>query len=389
VAGVFYYKEKAETLGPQSFFAGGSSFQSDYGSNTEAFAAFAQLDYSLTDALKLTVGGRFTQETKDVRRFLRVNFDAANGITTPLVVANIPYGGVPDAKYSRFNPALTLAYQVNSNVNVYGRFAQGFKSGGFNGETNDFRAPTAACPTGAVELCNPYRPETVNSFEAGIKTRLADGKVILNVAGFWDEHKDIQLSVFTANGAASSIVRNAAAARIRGLEIETVIRPIDALTINGSLAFLDPQYKAYFEAVNGVETNVASNRAFPHTPKTTAAAGVDWRVIEGNWGRLNISGDINYVSSYYTFPYALVTPNASAQNANNTKSKGRTIVNLRAAVAEVPLGGSTAEIALWVKNLTKEKDPSNFIDFGPGFGGLTVGYFPDPQTYGLTVGVKF
>ena len=42
-----------------------------------------------------------------------------------------------------------------------------------------------------------------------------------------------------------------------------------------------------------------------------------------------------------------------------------------------------------MKNLTKESSPSNFIDFGPGFGGLTVGYFPDPRTYGLTVGVKF
>jgi iron complex outermembrane receptor protein len=386
---VFYYSEKAETLGPQSFFGGGSSYQSDYGSHTDAVAVFAQLDYNITDALKLTLGGRYTHEKKDVRRFLRINYDAANGVFAPLVVANIPYGGVPDAKYNRFNPAITLAYQFNRDINVYARFAQGFKSGGFNGETNDFRAPTADCPTGAIELCNPYRPETVDSYEVGLKTRLADGKVIFNVAGFWDEHKDIQLSVFTANGAASSVVKNAAAARIRGLEIETVIRPVDALTINASLAFLDPSYKSYIEAVNGVDTNVAKNRAFPHTPKTTGSVGADLRVAEGDWGRFNLSGDFSYVSSYYTFPYALTTASPSDQNANNTKSKGRSIVNLRAAVAEVPMGGAKAELAFWVKNLTKESDPSNFIDFGPGFGGLTVGYFPDPRTYGLTLGVKF
>jgi len=64
-------------------------------------------------------------------------------------------------------------------------------------------------------------------------------------------------------------------------------------------------------------------------------------------------------------------------------------VNLRAAVSEVPLGGGTAELALWVRNLTKERDPSNFIDFGPGFGGLTLGYFPDPRMYGVTVGMRF
>ena len=90
-----------------------------------------------------------------------------------------------------------------------------------------------------------------------------------------------------------------------------------------------------------------------------------------------------------TFPYPLVTATASDQNANNTKSKGRTIVNMRAGVAELPLGSAKMEISLWVKNLIKENNPSNFIDFGPGFGGLTVGYFPDPRTYGLTVGAKF
>lgn len=389
VAGAFYYREKAETLGPQSFFGGGANYQSDYGSNTEAIAVFAQLDYELTDALKLTVGGRYTHEKKDIRRFFRINFDAANGITSPFVVANIPYGGVPDATFNRFNPAITLAYQASQDINLYARFAQGFKSGGFNGETNDFRAPTAACPTGAFELCNPYRPELVDSYEMGVKTRFADGRVILNLAAFWNEHKDIQLSVFTAAGAAASVVKNAAAARIRGLELETVLRPIDALTINGSIAFLDPQYKRYIDAINGVDTDVSDNRAFPHTPKTTASLGVDWQVAQGDWGRFNVGGDFNYVSGYFTFPYALRTANASQQNANNTRSPGRSIVNLRAGVAEVPLGGGKIDFSLWVRNLTKERDPSNFIDFGPGFGGLTVGYFPDPRTYGLTLGAKF
>jgi iron complex outermembrane receptor protein len=389
VVGLFYYKEKAETLGPQSFFGGGASYQSDYGSHTEALAGYAQLDYNFTDALKLTLGARYTHEEKDITRYFRINYDSANGITAPLVVANLPYGSVPDAKYNSFSPAVTLAYQANKDINLYARFAQGFKSGGFNGETNSFGAPTADCPSGAIELCNPYRPEKVNSYEIGLKTRLADGKVIFNVAAFWDEHKDIQLSVFKAGAGASSVVNNAAQARIRGLEIETVLRPVDQLTVNASLAFIDPKYKSYIEAVNGVDTDVSRNRAFPHTPKTTASAGVDLRVAQGDWGRLNLSGDISYVSSYYTFPYALVTATPSDQNANNTKSKGRTIVNLRAGIADVPLASAKAEISLWVKNLTKENNPSNFIDFGPGFGGLTVGYFPDPRTYGLTVGVKF
>lgn len=397
VVGAFYFKERAETSNPQTYFGGGTDLLSNYGSRTEAFALYAQADYNITDALKLTLGARYTHEKKDIRRFFRVNVDAQNGIFTPTVIADLPYGTFPDAKYNDFSPAITASYEVNPDVNVYARFARGFKSGGFNGETNVFFDPNApaGCPSGATELCQPYRPEKVDSYELGLKTKLLGGKVIFNVAAFRDEHKDMQLSIFTATSGAASIVRNAAGARIQGLEFETVVRPVDGVTLNGSLAVLDSKYKRFIEfdatANNGAGANVdvSNNRAFPHAPKVTASAGFDVRVASGDWGRFNLYGDVSHVSSYYTFPYALTVPTASDQTADNTKSKGRTIVNLRAAVAEVPLGGATAEIALWVRNLTKERDPSNFIDFGPGFGGLTLGYFPDPRMYGVTVGTRF
>ena len=385
VLGAFYFDEKAETLNPQTYFGGGVDLQSDYGSNTEAFAVYAQLDYKLTDSLKVSLGGRYTHEKKDVRRFFRVNFDAGSGIFSPLVVANLPYGVIPDAKYNNFSPAVTVAWEANPNVNFYARFAQGFKSGGFNGESNVFVGPTPACPSGATELCNPYRPEKVDSYELGMKTRLADGKVIFNVAAFRSEHKDMQLSVFTASTGAASIVQNAAGARIQGLEFETVLKPLPTLTINGSLAILDPKYKSFIDG--GVD--VSANRAFPHAPKTTASVGFDWEAIGGSWGKLNLYGDLSYVSSYYTFPYPLVTPTASDQNANSTKSKGRTIINLRASISEIPVGGAKAEVSVFVRNLTKEDNPSNFIDFGPGFGGILLGYFPEPRTFGVSVGLKF
>lgn len=384
VLGAFYFKEKAETLGPQQFFGlfgnFGSYFQSDYGSNTKAFAVYAQLDYRIIESLKLTLGGRYTHERKDIRRF----FAAGSPLVT---VINLPYGGVPDAKYNDFSPAVTLSYEASDDINLYARFARGFKSGGFNGETNVFFDPAApaGCPFGLTELCQPYRPEKVDSYELGIKTRLLDDRLIFNVAAFHDRHKDIQLSIFTAAGAAASVVRNAAAARIQGLEFEAVARPTDGLTINASLALLDAKYRRYIDG--GID--VSRNRAFPHTPKRTASLGLDWRIIEGDWGKLKLSGDVNHVSRYFTFPYALTTPTPSDQNAFNTRSKGRTLVNLRAAVSDFEIGGAKVEIAGFVRNLTKENDPSNFIDFGPGFGGLTLGYFPDPRTWGLSIGARF
>ncbi|MEY4890710.1 MAG: hypothetical protein RIQ75_1840 [Pseudomonadota bacterium] len=391
VVGAFAYREKAETLGPQRFFGflnqvgapGAADLQSDYGSHTKAWALYAQLDYRLTDALKMTLGARYTNEVKDIRRKFAVG-------TPRFTLFDVPYGGVPDAKFNNFSPTATLSYEASDNVNVYARWARGYKSGGFNGETDvagligqPFNCTSA--PGNGSELCNPYRPEKVDSYELGLKTKLADGKLIFNVAGFWDEHKDIQLSVFTAQGAAASVVLNAAAARIRGLEFEAVARPIPSLTINGSFAVLDADYKSFIDG--GVD--VSNNRAFPHTPKATAALGVDWRVMEGDWGKLNLTGDYNHVSGYYTFPFALRGNRAVENVASNTRSPGRDIVNVSARISDFNVGGARTELSFWVRNLTKEDRPTNFIDFGAGFGGLTLGYFPDPRTYGLTFGVKF
>ncbi len=385
VVGAFYFDEQAETVNPQTYFGGGVDLDSNYGSNTEAWAIYAQLDYDITERLTLTLGGRYTEETKDISRFFRINFDAANGITSPLVIADLAYGDIPDAKFSDFSPAVTLSYAASDNINLYARFAQGFKSGGFNGESNVFAAPTADCPSGALELCQPYLPEQVDSYEFGIKSRFLDDRLIVNLAAFRNDSKDMQLSVFTATTGAASVIQNAAAARIQGLEIETVLRPFDSLTINASLALLDPEYKRFIDG--GID--VSDNRAFPHAPETTASIGADWRVVEGDWGKLNIYADLNYSSEYFTFPYALTAPAASDQIAASTQSPGRTIVNLRATLAEFPIGGLEADLSVFVRNLTKEDAPSNFIDFGPGFGGILLGYFPDPRTFGATLGARF
>ncbi len=384
VLGAFYYREKAGTVNPQRFFGvfgpGASQFKSSYASNTTAYAAYAQADVAVTDALKLTLGARYTEESKNISRQLLVL-----GGPTPFVVADVKFGDLPKAKFNNFSPAATLAYQINPDVNVYARFAKGYKSGGFNGETNNFVAPTTSCPTGTPELCTPYRPEKVDSYELGIKNVLADGALVLNIAAFYDKHKDIQLSVFDATGAAASTVLNAAKATIKGIEVETVIRPSDSFTVNASFAYLDAKYDSFLDG--GVD--VSNNRAFPHTPKYSAAVGVDWRAAEGDWGRLNIVGDLNMVSKYYAFPYAFRPEAVPAQLAGNSQAPGRVTANMSITLSELNLGGTKARISGWVKNLTNENALTNFIDFGPGFGGLLLGYFNDPRTFGLTIGAEF
>jgi iron complex outermembrane receptor protein len=380
VAGLYYFKDKAETDNPQRYFGGGSRFQSRFGQHTEAYAAYVQADIALADQLTLTAGLRYTEENKDIMRFLATASSATGPFTTAI---SLPYGGVPNAEFKKLTPAVSLRYQAADNVSLYARFAQGYKSGGFNAETAVVVAPTPACPTGYSEFCQPYRPEQVDSYEAGIKTRVLDDKLQFNLTGFWNEHTDLQLSVFLGTGSAASIIRNAASARTAGIEVEVVARPAPSLTYNVSFGLLDAKYKSFIDG--GIE--VADNRAFPSAPRYTIQTGMDWRVAQGDWGRFNLIGDLSFVSAYHTSAYAL---RGSPQVAGTTESPGRTIVNLRGTFSEFSLGSAVkAELSLWVRNLTEERAPQNFIDFGPSFGGLTVAYYPDPRTAGVTLGVTF
>ncbi|WP_254604976.1 TonB-dependent receptor [Sphingomonas bacterium] len=386
VLGGYYFDDNGFTNNPQTYFFGQSRFDSRYGSKTQAEAAYGQVDATVLPKLTLTGGLRYNHETKSVTRLLNVLPALGSPAATPTItVINVPYGVIPSVSYSDVSPAATLRYDFTSRINAYARYAKGFKSGGFNGESNVAGAPTAACPSGALELCQPYRPETVDSYELGFKSRLIGNTLQLNVAAFWDEHRDIQLSAFQGNGSAASLVLNAGAARIRGLELEMTAQPTAHFTANASFAYLDTHYRSFIDG--GID--VAGNRAFPQAPHYNVGVGTDWEFAEGGWGKAHLIGDLSFVSSYYTFPYALQGSSSLTQIASNSRSPGRTIVNLRAQVGDIPLGGHRASLSVWVRNLTQESAPSNFIDFGPSFGGLTVANFPDPRTFGATVGVRF
>lgn len=385
VVGVFYSADEASTLNPQTFFGGASTYDSRFSGKTKSYAAFTQVDYHATDALTLTAGLRYTHEKKTISRYY-VDF-AAPGNSFAYNIGNVPGaitpGLVPDsriysggaAKYNNVSPTFVANYKFSEEINGYAKYAKGFKSGGFNGETVD-----------RTELDNPYKPEKMDSYEVGLKTRLFDNRVSLNVAGFWNESKDMQLSVFTAQGAASSYVLNAGKARVRGLEVELNGQIADGLNFIGSFAYLDAKYKEYTEG--GV--NEADNRAFIYAPKYQISASLDWRAAEfSNGSQLNLIGDLNYVARTFNYPYALEGRTAAGQNAYETRIPSRTVVDLRAVLSRIPGGNADWTVSLYAKNVFDVNKPRTFMDFGSSFGGLTVANYIEPRTYGFTLGVNF
>jgi len=368
VLGAYYFEDDGFTNNPQTFFGGASVFDSRYGFTTDAIAAFGQVDFAVTDRLTLTGGLRYTEEEKTIDR---TNIAVAF-MNFPPNTPFVPAGTTAKTKFDNLSPQAVIDYAITDDVNVYAKYAMGYKSGGFNGEAGS-----------VIETVRPYDAEKVDSIEFGLKSRFFDNRFQVNAAAFFNKHKDMQLSVFTAQGAAASDIRNAGRAQINGFEIEGLFQLHEDFLGRASYGYLNTEYKEFFE----FGMDVANDRAFPHAPKNTFALGFDWRACDGDWGALTLTGDLNHTSKYFTFPYAL-SPLAP-QPAINTQAPSRTLLDARLAWSEIPIADQNVELAIWAKNLTDEEYLANFIDFGPGFGGLTNGYFGPPRTYGVTLGIDF
>lgn len=369
VLGGYYFDDSGFVINPQSFFSGASETDSRFGFTTKAYAGYAQADYQITDALTFTGGLRYTHEKKTVERYLSRVTPAGS-----MVVIDLPKGVVAPAKFEKLSPTATLAYEFNPQLNVYARYAQGYRSGGFNAVANN-----------ALDVQRVFKPQVQNTYEIGMKSRLLDNKLQLNMAAFQNDLSDLQLSVFVPGLSVGSLLVNAGKARVRGLEIEAVARPSDALTVQAGFGYLNSKYLQYMDG--GVD--VADNRAYPHAPKYTVATSVDWQAVESSYGKLNLIVDLNFTSEYYISAYPLVPTVAGQWPASATRSPGRSTLDARAVLSEMPIGSTTGTLSLWGRNLLNEDNPLFFTNYGLGIQNMITAFFPDPRTYGVTLGLKF
>ncbi|MDO9490421.1 MAG: TonB-dependent receptor [Sphingomonadaceae bacterium] len=368
-AGLYYFDDDGSAYNPQQFFGGALSI-GGYGFKTKAYAAYGQLEFtpSALPQLTLIAGLRYSDEEKQTSRYVN-SVNATTGVITPV----IPVGTGAKASFDSLTPAFTAKYDLTDDVNVYARYAKGFKSGGFNGDAGN-----------ALEAVTPFKPETVSSYEIGAKGRFLDGRLQTNFAAFWDRHTDMQLSVFLGQGTLASGIRNAGKADIKGIELEVQAIPAEWLKIGGSLGTLNADYKEFIDA--GV--NVANDRAFPYTPKMTASGNVDLRLLEGDWGRARLLIDYVHSDSYYIYPYT-TRVDYSGNTAATTRADSSDIFDVRFLVDRIETGKGTVEASLWVKNVFDSSDRVSGIDFGASFGHATVSYYNPPRTYGADLTFRF
>ncbi|WP_375401852.1 TonB-dependent receptor [uncultured Sphingomonas sp.] len=344
-------------------------------------AGFGQLTWNVTDRLRIQPGVRLNYDTKDAVYDARVTGGIASPTPAQLAQqrASLP-AQFYTARYRDFNVSgdVNFSYRPADDVLLYAVYSRSFKSGGVNLNGLPFRADGV---TVATELAQ-VDPESLNHYEAGMKTQFWDRRATVNLTAYRTDVKDYQTTV--SNGAIG-IVRGYLAnadVRIQGVEAELSLRPSDRLTGYLNSAYNDGKYTRFPDAPIAPEfTGGAaqfvdiSGRRLPGISKWALSFGGEANLpVGGGGGRAYFGADASYRSSY---------------SSNATPSPffvvdAYTIANFRLGYRND--GG--LDVFGWVRNAFDE-DYLEFLSNQPGNNGLVVGQLGDPRTIGVTVAKRF
>ena len=263
---------------------------------TKSYAAFADFSYELTDQLSVSVGGRYTKDKKRGTVY-RQNF---TGIRSPEFGNPAAVPGLLRTDYTNertfdeFTPRFSVSYQPTPDLNLYASYSKGFKSGGF-----DMRGDAVLTPDTVLG----YKPETVDAYEVGLKGAFLDRKLFVNLAGFYSDYKDQQvtLQIPTAGGIAS-FVDNAGKSEIYGFELEVRAVPSRHLTVSAALGYTHAEFKEYlaYDLATGTRVDVADSRVLQNTPRWNGNVAATW-FIDAAGGTLAITPALAFRSDYSLF----------------------------------------------------------------------------------------
>jgi len=325
--------------------------------NTDSKAAFFEADYRLTDAMTLTVGGRYTKDEKDSGVI-----DA--GMPDLATLGNLanPF----KKSWSEFTPKVNLRYRLNEDAMVYGLYSKGYRSGGFNGRPGTYEAASIA-----------YDPEFVDNFELGWKTEWMNGRVRLNGSVFlmkYDDKQEEQSVPTTVGTGQQTLVTNAAKAEIKGLELDMLAKISNNFTLAANVGVLDSKFKELVDTdpATPIGQRDLSYLKLRRAPELTATVSPNYTWDLGN-GSMWIQADLRYVDDQeLTF-----------LNSPQSRVKAHEVLD-----ASIGYRLNNTTFTLWGMNLTDDDSWTQAYDVGTSvtFPGLwTYAAARAPRSFGVRV----
>ncbi|MFM2301441.1 MAG: hypothetical protein RLZZ84_1177 [Pseudomonadota bacterium] len=321
----------------------------------KSYAAFGQATWTPIDVLHITAGGRYTH-------------DKRNGVLYKVLGVNSNFAFNYDAK--RFDPMVTVAVDASQDINLYAKYATGYRAGGANSRSQTFTA---------------FAAESVKSYEVGAKMDLLDRHVRFNVAGYIMNRNGTQTDFDNVDTTPSSPTfnlhteetRNApGTSKIKGLEVDLRVRPMEGLTLGASYAYTDVNVPATSNPFLG---NALYQVYTVFTPKNAVSGDMEYETtVAANGAALRFHIDANYADPQYSFQNEAVQTESSF------------IVNGRVALVDVPMGegGAKASFAVWARNLLNETHIYRRSDANAKTLGSYANFNP-PRTFGVEATISF
>jgi len=348
LVGTFYYDQTDDQYALSIANPTGFGIPPGIEVTTENQALFGLIEYDFGDRLTGTLEARYAEEKKTR--------------ATPSPAFN------DGRTYYSFTPRATLGFELTPDVNLYGVLARGNKPGGING--------AAGLPVNAPF----YEEETSTNFEVGAKTRLLDGRMTANVAAYFTDAKDVQLTtpVASTTGAVTSIATNQGSAEIWGLELELQAAVTDNLLVGFGYTFSRPRFTegcddAQYTLKSGgfvipgsvdqltpaqLELCSIKGNRLPLTSEHQASINARYTQALGRGYEWFVSGDVTYESSKF------------AQVHNLAETGDATVAGLQLGIESdrlrVALFGRNIFDEDTVVNVTRWGDVAYGFAFGPG-----------------------
>jgi iron complex outermembrane receptor protein len=321
---------------------------------TTSYAGFGELTWQVTDKFSLLGGFRYFRETLD-----------------GLQLTTHPFGGFgaapagSQANHDVFHKPtfkVTAKYKFDADLMVYATASEGFRGGGLNPANLPF---ASGIPLG-------FSPDSLWNYEVGAKGRLMDGLVTYDVAAYYIDWKDIQVSEVDATGA-FPFTSNAGGARVYGLEGQVEIHPAEGLIVNLNGSYQNAQLTEDQPAIPGNPNIGHDGDRIPNVPRFQGSLSVEYtHPLTGDLDG-TLAADIGYRGSTDT--------QLNTTSPFNVPLASYTLVNLRASISNELWTGT-----VFARNLTDERAQIDAISSTQDpLARLTV----RPRTLGVSVTRKF
>ena len=374
-AGLFYFAQEMEIGERREFFAGGTAENPTIArsaglavTDDKSYAIFGEASFAVTDRLSLVVGGRYTDEEKEITLcpFTPVIFDSLSFADCPAILND-------SESWGSFAPKLGVNWQATDDILAYAFWTKGFRSGSFNA-----RAPLA-------EALGPVDEEEVSSYELGLKSQLLEDRLRFNLAAYLSDYRNIQrtISDTVLIGGVPQVLqvpRNAAEAEIWGFEAEATAVIFDGFRFEASVGYTNASYDAFA----GIDANrdgvydpatddpLATGLEFERVPEWQYTVAANYETEIGDLGFLNFRTAYQWLDSQFV----------DTLNSPSLRLDSYGLLDLSASYIDP---SQRYEVSVFGRNL----NDAEFHDFGFDGGTHRAVWGGQPRTWGIRLRAFF